>query len=220
VKRSSRISPGPAAVLAVALLGGAELASSESPTTGRGYLHIEAIAAGMRADGDRDWVMYLDGEFEPGAERRLAAFAAEQGVTQPRVYLNSPGGSLLAGMAVGRELRTLGAQTNVGRRGEDPRRPTAGVCYSACPFAYAGGVVRELDAGSVLGVHRAMNRVPVPDPAAFDERVAADAQAYLLEMGVDPELVPLMQAVPAGEIRLLPAGQARRFRLVGGTSVP
>lgn len=200
-------------------------ATSSGPAAGpastvRGYLHIEAVVAGMRADGAPQWVMYLDGEFEPGADRRLAAFVVEQGITQPQVYLNSPGGSLLAGMAVGRGLRALGAETHVGRRSDDPRRPTPGVCYSACPFAYAGGTIRELGPGSVLGIHRARNRVPVPDPAAFDDRVAADAKAYLLEMGVDPQLVPLMQSVPAGEIRVLPAPQARRFKLVDGTPAP
>lgn len=220
MKGRPRLSQCSAALLAAALLVGTELESSELPLPGRGYLHIEAVETGIRADGARDWAMYLDGEFEPGAERRLAAFVVEQGITRPQVYLNSPGGSLLAGMAVGRELRAIGAETHVGRRADNPRRPTPGVCYSACPFAYAGGAVRRLDPGSVLGVHRARNRVPVPDPAAFDVRVAADAKAYLLEMGVDPQLVPLMQSVPAGEIRVLAAPQARRLKLVDATRDP
>ncbi len=118
-----------------------------------GYLSIEAVSLGVdgQLPGDSPWVLYLDGEIETGADARLAKLLAEQGISTASVYFNSPGGSLLAGMAIGRLLREKGFTASVGRRTADPRRPAPGVCYSACPFAYAGGRIRTLEGGSVLG---------------------------------------------------------------------
>jgi hypothetical protein len=162
--------------------------------------------------------VYLDGPFEAGAEQRLADFVEQQHIEHADVYFNSPGGSLLAGMALGRLLREHGFATDVGRRTADPRRPSDGVCYSACPFAFAGGVRRSLREGSALGVHPAANRVPVPDRSAFERRVAADARDYLVTMGVSPALYDLMAQVPTAGIRLLTREEAESLRLVQGSA--
>jgi hypothetical protein len=95
------------------------------------------------------------------------------------------------------------------RRGQAP-----GVCYSACPFAYAGGASRHLAAGSALGVHRQANRVPVPDEFAFEQLVHSQASVYLAAMGVDPELATMMTQVPNDQIRLLTREEARRLSLL------
>jgi len=137
-----------------------------------------------------------------------------QGIDQADVYFNSPGGSLLAGMAIGRFLRDRGFDTHVGTRTSAADRPAAGVCYSACPFAYAGGVQRSLREGSVLGVHQARNRVPVADEEAFERRLEADATRYLVEMGVSPAMLDYMQAVRPGGIRVLTRDEAVAFGLV------
>lgn len=211
---------GFATLLATVALAAAGCASSEQApgkaraggpvTTPRSYLQIESVPV----DRGRRWLLYLDGMIEPGADRRLAEFVKEQRISRADVYLDSPGGSLLAGMAIGRVLREHGFDTHVGKRTSDAMRPDDGVCYSACPFAFAGGVRRSLRGDSVLGVHRARNRVPVADDAAFDRRVRADAIEYLIEMGVRPDLVEIMQAVPPGGIRVLTRQEAMELRLV------
>jgi hypothetical protein len=184
--------------------------------TARPYLQIESVTV----DPGRRWVLYLDGVIEPGADRRLMEFVAGQRIARADVYFNSPGGSLLAGMAIGRVLRERGFDTHVGRRTADARRPADGVCYSACPFAYAGGVQRSLRNGSLLGVHPARNRVPVPDDAAFDRRVQDDGTHYLLEMGVNPDLVEFMRKVPPEGMRVLTRNEAVEFGLVSsGTAI-
>lgn len=209
--------PGARAALAAALLAclpGVASTAAE-PVEPPVYLRIEAVPLDGRDRGpEARWVLYLDGPIESGADRRLADFVEQQGIGRADVHLNSPGGSLLAAMAVGRVLRGRGFTTDVGRRTADPRRPSNGVCYSACPLAYAGGARRSLREGSVLGVHRARNRVPVPDDAAFDRRVDDDTTAYLREMGVDPALVAIMRGSPTGEIRLLGAAELRALGLV------
>jgi hypothetical protein len=207
---------GIATILAVAVLAsvactvspqGPGGASAPSP---RPFLQIESVPV----DGGRRWLLYLDGTIEPGADRRLAEFVREQRITRADVYIDSPGGSLLAGMAIGRVLRERGFDTHVARRTADAARPADGACFSACPFAYAGGVRRWLRPGSVLGVHRAHNRVPVPDDEAFERRVSEDATQYLIEMGVSPALVGIMREEPSGGIRVLTRDEAMALRLV------
>lgn len=160
------------------------------------------------------WTIYLDGYLDPASASRIAAAVDRYRIDAALVYLNSPGGSLLAAMAIGRLLRDHGFDTAVGTRTADPLRPAGGVCYSACPFAFAGGVRRGLETGSLLGVHRAENRLPWPDESAFERRVEYDATTYLKEMGVDPGLYGLMAQVPPGMIRVLRPGEAGRLALV------
>ena len=130
------------------------------------------------------------------------------------MYFNSPGGSLIAGMAIGRLLRQRGFDAHVGKRTADVHELIGGVCYSACPFAYAGGVRRYLKPDSVLGVHRAENRVPLPDGSAFEKLVSQQATEYLLAMGVSPELFTIMSQVPHDVIRGLTREEAERLMLV------
>jgi hypothetical protein len=180
-----------------------------------GIALVSPDTAGIPAAEGR-WLVYLDGYLDARSASRLRDVLMGRKIASAAVYLNSPGGSLLQGMAIGRLLREHGFDTSVGKRGADPLRPVAGVCYSACPFAYAGGVRRTLAEGSVLGVHRAGNRVPVPDEAAFERRVEADAIRYLDEVGVSPRLFDLMMQVPPGEIRLLDREEEVELRLVNG----
>jgi len=204
---------GRVAVIALFLLAPTVMAESRSadPTQAAAeHLQIESVRVG----NGRHWMLYLDGYIEPGADRRLARFVDQQGIAQADVYFNSPGGSLLAGMSIGRFLRARGFDTHVGARSPDAERPADGICYSACPFAYAGGVQRTLRQGSVLGVHRARNRAPVTDEEAFERRVQLDASRYLVEMSVNPAMVGFMQAVPPGGIRVLTRDEALGFRLV------
>jgi len=188
-------------------------ASGESPYD---TLRIEAVPPVGTADAlsDGRWTILLDGYIDALAPNRLGALVAQKGITGADVYFNSPGGSLIAGMEIGRLLRQRGYDTHVGKRTTDVHELVGGVCYSACPFAYAGGVRRYLEHDSVLGVHLAKNRVPLPDNAAFDKLVSQQATDYLLAMGVSPELFAIMSQVPHDEIRSLTRGEARRLTLV------
>ena len=117
-------------------------------------------------------------------------------------------------MQVGRVLREHGFETRVGARTQDVARPGAGTCYSACPFVLAGGVSRGLEPGSSIGVHRAENRVPVPDESHFQSLVEAQAVEYLAGMGVKPELIAMMAAIPHHQIRELTVDEALRLNLL------
>jgi hypothetical protein len=189
------------------------LASGQDPYD---TLRIEAMPPVGAADGTSDgrWTILLDGYIDALAPIRLGALVSQEGITEADVYFNSPGGSLIAGMEIGRLLRQRGFVAHVGKRTADIHELIGGVCYSACPFAYAGGVRRHLRADSVLGVHRAANRVALPDERAFDKLVTQQATQYLLAMGVSPELFTIMSQVPHDVIRGLTHGEAERLMLV------
>ena len=189
---------------------------AQSGLASTAYLTIAAVplGAGTSGRGPEHWAVYLDGEFDQAAPARLARIVVEQQISQASVYFNSPGGSLVAAMMIGRLLREHGFSTHVGRRAADPRKPGSGVCYSACPFAYAGGVRRSFEPGSILGVHRARNRVPVTDEGNFQDVVSAQAEDYLAEMGVSRDLASIMAAAPHDSIRYITLQEAGRLRLV------
>jgi len=204
------------AAVALSVASGAGSAAAGKPVPGTEYLHITAVApgyAGRPASDDR-WFIYLEGYIDTGATARLRHVLDAEHVRNAVVYFDSPGGHVVEAMDLGRELRNRGFATSVGVRMNGAAAPRAGRCYSACPIAYAGGVQRSLEPGSVLGTHRAANSVPVPDEAAFQEVVTGQVKDYLVQMGVSPALVAIMSAVPHDTIRVLPADEAARLGLV------
>ena len=180
-------------------------------------MQVVAVAPAYpgRPPDDRRWLIYLDGPVDPGATARIASLVARERIHYAVVYLNSPGGSLVTAMQIGRVLRTHAFDARIGTRTTDPARPAAGECYSACPFILAGGVERSLEAGSTIGLHRAENRVPIGDEAAFQQVVTAQVVEYLSEMGVHRELANVMSASPHDQVRLLSVDEATQLNLLG-----
>jgi hypothetical protein len=189
---------------------------STTPTAVAETLQIVTVAPGQGtvASSGSTWLLYLDGFIDSDAATRLAAVIERERITAATVYFNSPGGKLVAAMAVGRVVRSHGFSTVVGVRTADARRPADGTCFSACPFAFAGGVQRSMLDGSEIGVHLAANSVPVPDEVAFQRRVQQDAGAYLESMGIDAGLLALMSQVSHDAIRPLTPQEAVRLRLI------
>ena len=141
------------------------------------------------------WTIFLDGPIDAGAADRLSEIIAAEGIDAASVYLNSRGGSLAAGVAIGRVIRASGFSTNVGRETTDPLETAPGVCFSACAFAYAGGGWRYLDV-SQIGVHRFHGEAPRGDVLATGQSVSGLITHYLSEMGISTDLFALMAQVP------------------------
>jgi hypothetical protein len=209
-------------LLAAGVLAGCSSGATRQPVVttpvAQDYLRIVAVApayVAALAPGDR-WVIYLSGFIDTGATARLEQLLVRRDIRRAIIYLDSPGGHLVEAMSLGRAIRARAFDTVVGSRSADAISPGPGRCYSACPFAFAGGVRRSLGPGSTLGVHRAENRVAVADEAAFQGAVASQATEYLAAMGVSVDLVALMAGVPHAAIREIPAAEASRLRLLTG----
>jgi hypothetical protein len=204
------------AALVLSVACGAGWAGPVDPALDTEYLHITAVAPGYagRPASDGRWFIYLQGYIDTGAAARLAQVLDKEHVESAVVYLDSPGGHIVEAMALGRIFRERRYATSVGTRAADGASPRAGRCFSACPIAYAGGLQRSLEPGSVLGIHRAENSVAVPDELAFQHAVSVQVTDYLKAMGVSAELVTIMSHVPHDAIRELSIDEDVRLRLV------
>lgn len=171
----------------------------------------------MRKTLGAPWLTLLGliaGPVDPGATSRVVSLILTQHITRAVVHLNSPGGSLVTAMQLGRVLREHALDTRVGTRTTDATRATAGTCHSACPFILAGGVQRSLETGSAIGLHRAENRVPVRDEDMFQHVVAMQVVNYLAGMGVRAEVANIMAATAHDQIRDLTVDEALQLNLL------
>lgn len=155
------------------------------------------------------WLVYIDGEIRPDEGAILEREILARGIgPYSTIILNSPGGALGGGMALGRVIRKYGFNTEVG----SPPAPGAkygadGGCYSACTFAYLGGQFRYFDDGSTFGVHRFYSRTPPADAEAAAQVASAAIITYLSELGIPADFFVEMTKAGADEIRTLRAAQ-------------
>ena len=171
------------------------LAAPPSAATDGGSLSIEVIAPAT---------ILIDGPIEERATQRLREELSRLELGSATVVLNSPGGLLLEGMALGETIRGLGYSTAVAR---------GGVCHSACVFALLGGVYRFAGPQSSVGVHRFSSSSPAFDADAV-QVIAATVVNYIRRMGGDVELFELMTRKGSDELLVLGPKDLRRLRVV------
>jgi hypothetical protein len=152
---------------------------------------------------DYAWRIFATGEIDDDAGKRLAELMAQKKIpAASRVYLQSPGGSLLGGMALGRVIREHELKTFIGQRdtslkyvGDKP-----GYCYSACATAFLGGEFRYWTEGSIYGVHRFFWKSQSADDAALAQIMSAALVEYIRSMGVDTKIFALASQAGSNEL--------------------
>ena len=197
------------------------LYSSPDPGAGQDSMTFRAAGNGGNCE-DCVWTAAEGRITAETPEEFLAYWEREERDGSPLLALHSPGGELLAGVELGRLLRERGIRTRVARTtwdGEfDPSDTVRweglgpGECSSACAYAFLGGVSRTTtDPDSRLGFHQFYRDPesggdPMNDPAksfgALDssQLLMGLLLEYVLEMGVDPQLLQVAVAVPPGDI--------------------
>ena len=153
---------------------------------------------------DYAWRIFATGEINDDAGKRLAELMAQKKIPAAlRVYLQSPGGSLLGGMALGRVIREHQLKTFIGQRDTSLKyvggKP--GYCYSACATAFLGGEFRYWTEGSIYGVHGFFWKSQSADDAALAQIMSAALVEYIRSMGVDTKIFAL--ASQAGSNQLI-----------------
>lgn len=118
------------------------------------------------------------------------------------VRLSSNGGDLIAGLVLGEAIRRHKLTTEVGRTVPEPvdshwQTRTSGSCYSACAYAFLGGLKRTANTGE-LGFHQffsnrsvteVVNQKDINDTSSSSQHIMGLLVIYLKEMAVDPTLL-------------------------------
>lgn len=114
------------------------------------------------------------------------------------VVLDSPGGSVVGGVELGRLFRSEYLNTHVAKvvYAADGRPALgAGICASSCAYAFLGGRQRSVGEGSRYGLHQvstpSRSAVRLDQAVGFTQELIAVLARYVEAMGVSPEVVTL-----------------------------
>ena len=173
----------------------------------------ERLRAAMAFDLVGDGRLMAVGTIRPGTAKAFAAEIAKRGGYVKTVVLHSPGGSVGDALEMGRLIRQKNFSTEV---------ENGGYCASSCPLVFAGGVERRAGDGAAIGVHQvttfAINGVAPTADKGMDsvQRVAAECQKYLLEMGIDPLVWVHAMETPKDELFYFKSDELVRLKLATG----
>ncbi|HLL28683.1 MAG TPA: hypothetical protein VKT73_13665 [Xanthobacteraceae bacterium] len=156
------------------------------------------LAEKMTFDLVGDGRLIATGMIAPGTAEAFKGEVEKRGGYIKTVVLNSTGGSVSDAIAMGRLIRERKFSTAV---------ENGNFCASSCPLVFAGGVDRRAGDKAAIGVHQVFS--PTDDPAANNmnqaQRISAECQKFLVEMGVDPKLWIHAMETPKEELyRLQP----------------
>jgi hypothetical protein len=157
----------------------------------------------FREDGSR---ILAEGSIEAGDAARFRDFL--DGRTPSEIVINSPGGSVGDALDIGRQIRDAGVST---------RMEPGTVCFSACPYLFAGGINRIAPDDAMLGVHQHYFGESTVLPAFMAvedvQRGQGMVMAHLDAMGVDPLLMQHSLTTPPEEIYVLLPEELDRYAL-------
>lgn len=122
------------------------------------------------------------------------------------VRLNSPGGGILGGMQLGEVIRKLGLETEV---------PASAGCYSACTFAFLGGVERQIK--GEFGIHALSlaKGTPVSDTTLDSiQRWGSFMVQYARELVGKSDMAEAALRVSASDISLVPDDLLRDWNII------
>ena len=155
----------------------------------------------------RGGALILTGAIAPGDAERIVPQIARTAAA--RVALDSPGGSVDDALRIGAAIREAGLATTLA--------PGA-VCYSACPYAFAGGTERTIAPDAALGVHQHAFGTSTILPAALAaqdiQRGQARVARHLEAMGIDLRLMAPALETPPSELYVLVRDELEDWRVV------
>lgn len=142
------------------------------------------------------------------------------------IVINSPGGSLIGGLALGRAIRQAGLSTHLAEvRREDGTTTLVdgGVCASACAYAFLGGVNRSMTAGARYGLHQFYADAPAPVDLRSSTRAVQDLVAsltkYVTDMGVRADIVQLATRTRSDSVYWLGPSDALSYGVVNSSGI-
>jgi hypothetical protein len=143
-------------------------------------------------------VIKVSGELLFGDEIRFAQMTGS--AAGAVVVFESPGGSLLAGIAIGKVIHFKRFETLV---------PNGRACASACALAWLGGVSRLMGATGRIGFHAPYTRAPGGGIASASPAGNALVAAYLNELGLPKKAILYITETPPEKLKWLGFLEAR-----------
>jgi len=218
------------AVFSLALVTGLTVASPVAQAAPAMTFRLEATGNLSKCRNRCPLVIVADGEIRRDTPEQFARFVRanlRQRRMRAVVFVNSPGGLVVASMRLGKLFRKLGAAVVVAqiRAPADGRGSTvftSGRCYSACVYALMGAKKRVVPPQSSLVVHRMFVYEMLGDstggPATRqktyrNEKLYRDLTNYARMMGVSSSVIYAAENTPAGEVRVISQREIRKWRL-------
>ena len=231
-----------ATLAACAAMSSSALAQSPAPTPVVTPSPAAALPAPMRFEWMREgpaekcgnqckeWISAA-GAIVDSTVTDFEAFARTREVRGATIVLDSPGGNVVQGLALGREFRRLEVTTSVGRSvkfsatGTDQRATLSprATCNSMCVFLLLGGVQRHVPDDARLLVHQIWPSSKRNDAHAATytaanvvaiQRVNGEISRYIIDMGADIELFEVSSRIPPWEeMRRLSRDELRRMKV-------
>jgi hypothetical protein len=179
------------------------------------------------------WIA-ADGEISEKTPENLIKFLKDIKYTPGksfRLSFNSIGGNLGAGMELGKIIRNNKLTTNIAKTSKyfDNGIETSayteddGICYSACAYAFLGGIKRIIPDGGKYGVHQFYSQDAINSPTekkfnALDlsrnQAVTSLLASYILEMDVDASLLKISSAIaPWDKMYILSKDELKQYRI-------
>jgi hypothetical protein len=175
-----------------------------------------ALAQAMTFDLVGGGRLMATGTITPGSSRTFAAEIERRGDYVKTVVLNSPGGSVVDALAMGRLIRTRKFATEI---------EAGKYCASSCPLVFAGGIERRAGDRATIGVHQvaaiksAVNGPP-RDEMSIAQNVSARCQRYLGEMGVDLQVWVRAMETPNDKLFVFKPDELKSLALVTSPQAP
>ena len=150
----------------------------------------------------------------------------KKGKFHTRVFFHSPGGNLAAAIRLGRLIREFRFNTLVGGPYENVIRlwedyeiiEKEGHCFSACAYAFLGGVKRTVESSGKFGIHQ-FRGVSQDTGESSAQVIMAALSNYLEEMGIDRQFLDVASLADSSQIRIVTQAEAQLLN-VDNTNPP
>jgi hypothetical protein len=178
------------------------------------------------------------GSITDGTVHEFELFAKKFDLRGATLVVNSEGGSVLAALAIGRIIRSLGMTTSVGTASllpsvlGDAERATLSPyadCESMCPFMLLGGIRRHVPAEARVMVHQiwlggkrkgALAASYSAEELTLVQRDVGTLASYTIEMGGDIKLIETALRIPPWEpLYKLSAEELRDMRITNANQL-
>jgi len=170
------------------------------------------------------WIVAI-GEIEKNTTEKFKKFMQKESPEGNKIVLHSPGGNLIGGIELGKEIRKYKLDTYIGNSINNPNEYQSsfnpiyndfekGKCVSSCAYAFLGGVDRYLIdknfgdfyhgmIGSELGFHKFYNNEKIDNPNKAIENTqyaSGILVSYMIDMGIDPKFMTFINSKKNNDI--------------------